>query len=51
MPIVIDSDILIDLSRGDAFASSFIEEISKKHTLAISVITKMELLVGLPKQN
>lgn len=44
--IVVDSDILIDVSRGIPQAIKELEELEKTKTLAISVITKLELMVG-----
>jgi predicted nucleic acid-binding protein len=44
--IVVDSDILIDVSRGVSQAIEELENIEETKTLAISVITKFELMVG-----
>ncbi|OAD19147.1 PIN domain protein [Candidatus Thiomargarita nelsonii] len=41
-----DTDILIDMGRGIATAIDRIEEEERKHKVAISTITQMELLVG-----
>jgi len=43
---LIDTDILIDLSRNVKLAVDFIESLAKKYLLSISAITKMELIVG-----
>jgi len=44
---LIDTDILIDLSRGIADAEQFLETLRKNNQLlAISVITNMELIRG-----
>lgn len=45
-PILLDSDVLIDAGRGVTAAVDVLEEASKKHVLAISIITQMELIVG-----
>jgi predicted nucleic acid-binding protein len=44
--IVVDSDILIDISRGVSQAIEELENIEETKILAISVITKFELMVG-----
>ncbi len=44
--IIIDSDILIDFSRGDEIAAKWLDNTALESTLAISVITEMELMVG-----
>ena len=47
MPItVIDSDILIDFTRGDSLAVAYLETAETNLTLAISQMTEMELIVG-----
>ncbi len=46
MSMVIDTDILIDLGNGVAEAIARIKAESQSHKLVISVITKLELLVG-----
>lgn len=44
--ILVDTDILIDLSRQNQAACDFIRSVESAHTLSISVITHMELVVG-----
>lgn len=44
--ILIDTDILIDGSRGILPAVQKLEELDRTHTLSLSVITKLELMVG-----
>jgi predicted nucleic acid-binding protein len=44
--IVVDTDILIDVSRGVSQATEELEKLEESKTLAISVITKFELMVG-----
>ena len=44
--IISDTDILIDLARGDAHAASHLESLRQTSTLGISSITEMELIVG-----
>jgi predicted nucleic acid-binding protein len=44
--VLIDSDILIDASRGIAQAIQILEEYNRTHILSVSVVTKLELMVG-----
>ena len=44
--IIVDSDILIDASRGEFNAISYLEELERNSDIAVSAITEMELLVG-----
>ena len=44
--IVIDTDILIDVSHKTDKAISYLESLETNYQLAISLITQMELLVG-----
>jgi predicted nucleic acid-binding protein len=44
--ILFDSDILIDTSRGISQAVQTLEEFDQTHTLSVSVVTKLELMVG-----
>lgn len=44
--ILIDTDVLIEVSRGDEVAVSCLQEIEARDSLAISVVTQMELIVG-----
>lgn len=44
--IVVDSDILIDVSRGISQAIQELENLEKEKTLSISVITQFELIAG-----
>ena len=44
--IIVDSDILIDFSRGDETAASWIETAERESTLLISSMTEMELVIG-----
>ena len=48
---LIDSDVLIDASRGLSEAISKIEEIKLRGKPSISVITEMELIVGCRDKN
>ncbi len=43
---IVDSDILIDVARGEADAISCLSRLEKTSPLAISAVTQMELLVG-----
>ena len=44
--VLVDSDILIDFSRGKTEAAGCLQELGRKYMLAASVVTQMELLVG-----
>jgi predicted nucleic acid-binding protein len=44
--LLLDTTVLIDLSRGNEQAADFIEESKTKNLLAISIISAMELVVG-----
>ena len=44
--VVVDSDILIDVSRGISQAIHELENLEKINALSISVITELELMVG-----
>ncbi len=47
MPLLIlDTDILIDVLRGDADAILFLQTKSQQLQVAISAVTQMELIVG-----
>jgi len=43
---IVDTDILIDLARGDHDATACLLRFEKSSNLAISAVTQMELLVG-----
>lgn len=45
-PIIVDTDILIDVGRNVVKAVSFLNKIEKEFTPIISVVTQMELIVG-----
>lgn len=45
-PIIVDTDILIDAGRGVREATDCLAAISQRTSLAISVVTYMELMVG-----
>ena len=44
--ILVDTDILIDAGRGIAEAVDCLRQIEGQHTLATSVVTQMELIIG-----
>ena len=44
--LLVDSDIIIDSARGDAQAKEFLRKSAAQHVLAISTITRLELLAG-----
>lgn len=43
---IVDTDILIDVARGDRDAIDCLLRVEKTSTLAVSAITQMELMVG-----
>ena len=43
---IIDTDILIDSGRGDRDAIACLQRLAQHSTLAVSVVTQMELIVG-----
>jgi predicted nucleic acid-binding protein len=43
---IVDSDILIDVARGEAKAIDCLLSLQQTSTLAISVVSQMELMVG-----
>lgn len=44
--LIVDTDVLIDYSRGIEKAKERIVELDREYHLAISVITQLELMVG-----
>jgi predicted nucleic acid-binding protein len=44
--VLVDTDILIDVARGNPRAVAFMKELSDQVSLNISIVTQMELLVG-----
>lgn len=44
--VLVDTDILIDISRNDLTAIEKVEDIKNRATVSISVITKLELIRG-----
>jgi hypothetical protein len=50
-PILIDTDILIDVGRNDSFAKDYLDHFEKSFELSISSITQMELIVGCRNKN
>lgn len=49
--ILVDTDVLIDTSRGVQDAISCIQQLERLSTVAISSITEMELIVGCRNRN
>ena len=45
-PVIVDSDVLIDVSRGDLAAISLVTNLESSGGIAISSITAMELIIG-----
>jgi predicted nucleic acid-binding protein len=43
---IVDTDILIDAGRGVSEAIACLQDIERKSSLAVSVVTQMELFVG-----
>jgi predicted nucleic acid-binding protein len=44
--IITDTDILIDLARGDVHAAAHLKRLRQTSTIAMSSVTEMELIVG-----
>ncbi len=44
--VLVDTDILIDVGRGDPNAVAYLEDLESQNSVGISVVTQMELLVG-----
>ncbi|HEX8920342.1 MAG TPA: type II toxin-antitoxin system VapC family toxin [Pyrinomonadaceae bacterium] len=44
--VIVDTDVLIDAGRGIGEAVTCLQEIERQSSLAASVITQMELLIG-----
>lgn len=44
--VIVDTDILIDAGRGVGDAVACLEQIEEQATLAICVVTQMELVIG-----
>ncbi|MDB9307918.1 type II toxin-antitoxin system VapC family toxin [Aphanizomenon sp. CS-733/32] len=49
--IVVDTDILIDSARSIQVAIDKLESLTNDYSIAISIITKMELIVGCRNKN
>lgn len=45
-PVIVDTDVLIDVGRDVEEAIASLEQIEERSTPTISVVTQMELLVG-----
>ena len=44
--VLVDTDILIDVGRGEKNAIAYLENTEQNATLSISAVTQMELMVG-----
>lgn len=44
--VVVDTDILTDVSRNDRTAIQFVSSLEKSTTVTMSAVTAMELIVG-----
>ena len=44
--LIIDTDILIDIARGDVSATSAVQALQQTFSIAIGSVTEMELIVG-----
>lgn len=52
MPLtIVDSDILINIGRGDQEAIDCLPQLEKTSVLAVSVVTQFELIVGCRNKN
>ncbi|MBS9385789.1 type II toxin-antitoxin system VapC family toxin [Dolichospermum sp. UHCC 0684] len=49
--IVVDTDILIDSARSIQVAIDKLESLTNDYSIAISIITKIELIVGCRNKN
>ena len=49
--IVVDTDILIDTSRGVSDAITCLQQLEQQSTITISSITEMELIIGCRNKN
>lgn len=45
-PTIVDTDILIDAGRGISDAVTCLQNLKSSSSLAISIVTQMELIVG-----
>ena len=43
---IVDTDILIDVGRGDEEAIAYLKNLEVDSTLTVSVVTQMELIIG-----
>lgn len=43
---IVDTDILIDVGRGDTTAIACVQRLEQQSSLAVSAVTQMELIVG-----
>lgn len=43
---IVDTDILIDAGRGIREAIDYLQELERRTSLAVSIVTQMELIVG-----
>jgi predicted nucleic acid-binding protein len=44
--IIVDTDILIDVGRGDQLALNHLETLETNSIIAVSAVTQMELIIG-----
>lgn len=44
--VIVDTDILIDVGRGNGEAVGFIRDLGEDSRVAVSVITQLELMIG-----
>jgi predicted nucleic acid-binding protein len=45
-PVLVDTDILVDVARGVRQAGDFLADLAAGSDLAVSTVTEMELIVG-----
>ncbi len=43
---IVDTDILVDVARGDSDAADFLSRLEQTAPLPVSAVTRMELIVG-----
>ena len=44
--IIVDTDILIDTAHDNDIATNYLKQLEQRFTLTVSIITRMELIVG-----
>ena len=44
--VFVDTDIFIDVGRGNSIAIEYLNELEKKYTIAVCIVVQMELIGG-----